>query len=116
VTSEFEPLPSNLAAAHALILAERNARVMAEANAAVAKAEAANAQADLSSSEALTSVRASFCRRPRRGAARRRRAHLGVARYHPTGPSARTHGPFARSSRKEPMNGCRSSGLKRKVA
>jgi transposase len=53
VTSEFEPLPSNLAAAHALILAERNARVMAEANAAVAKAEAANAQADLSSSEAL---------------------------------------------------------------
>jgi transposase len=53
VTSEFEPLPSNLAAAHALILAERNVRVMAEANAAVAKAEAANAQADLSSSEAL---------------------------------------------------------------
>jgi hypothetical protein len=53
VTSEFEPLPSNLAAAHALILAERNARVMAEANAAVAKAEAANAQADLSSSDAL---------------------------------------------------------------
>jgi len=53
VTSEFEPLPSNLAAAHALILAERNARVMAEANAAVAKAEAANAAADLSSSEAL---------------------------------------------------------------
>ena len=53
MTSEFEPLPSNLAAAHALILAERNARVMAEANAAVAKVEAANAQADLSSSEAL---------------------------------------------------------------
>jgi transposase len=50
---EFEPLPSNLAAAHAMILAERNARVMAEANAAVVKAEAANAQADLSSSEAL---------------------------------------------------------------
>ena len=43
-----------------MILAERDARVMAEANAAVAeanaavaKAEAANAQADLSSSEAL---------------------------------------------------------------
>jgi hypothetical protein len=36
-----------------MILAERNARVMAEANAAVAKAEAANAQADLSSSEVL---------------------------------------------------------------
>ena len=52
--SKFESLPSDLAAAHALILAERNARVMsAEANAAVAKAEAANAQADLSSSEAL---------------------------------------------------------------
>jgi len=29
-----------------MILAERNARVMAEANAAVVKAEAANAQAD----------------------------------------------------------------------
>jgi Na+/phosphate symporter len=36
-----------------MIRAERNARVMAEANAAVVKAEAANAQADLSSSEAL---------------------------------------------------------------
>ena len=36
-----------------MILAERNARVMAETNAAVVKAEAANAQADLSSSEAL---------------------------------------------------------------
>ena len=30
-----------------MILAERNARVMAEANVAVVKAEAANAQADL---------------------------------------------------------------------
>jgi hypothetical protein len=48
-----ESLPSDLAAAHAMILAERDARVMAEADAAVAKAEAANAQADLSSSEAL---------------------------------------------------------------
>jgi transposase len=48
-----ESLPTDLAAAHAMILAERNARVMAEAKAAVAKAEAANAQADLSSSEAL---------------------------------------------------------------
>jgi transposase len=36
-----------------MIRAERNARVMAEADAAVVKAEAANAQADLSSSEAL---------------------------------------------------------------
>lgn len=55
-----ELLPSDLAAAHAMILAERHARLkaeanaaVAEANAAVAKAEAANAQADLSSSEAL---------------------------------------------------------------
>ena len=55
-----ESLPSDLAAAHAMILAERDARVMAEADAAVAKAdaavakaEAANALADLSSSEAL---------------------------------------------------------------
>jgi hypothetical protein len=39
--------------AHAIILAERQARLTVEANAAVAKAEAANAQADLSSSEAL---------------------------------------------------------------
>ena len=36
-----------------MIVAERDARVMAEADAAVAKAAAANAQADLSSSEAL---------------------------------------------------------------
>jgi transposase len=48
-----ESLPTDLAAAHAMILAERNARVMAEAKAAVAEAEAANAQADISSSEAL---------------------------------------------------------------
>jgi transposase len=48
-----ESLPSDLAAAHAMILAERDVRVMAEADAAVAKAEAANAQADLSNSEAL---------------------------------------------------------------
>jgi transposase len=62
-----ESLPSDLAAAHAMILAERDARVMAEADAAVAKtaaavaetkaavakAEAANTRADLSSSEAL---------------------------------------------------------------
>src|SRR5216684_3719781 len=55
-----ESLPSDLAAAHAMILAERHARLMAEANAAaaatnaaVAKAAAANARADLSISEAL---------------------------------------------------------------
>ena len=48
-----ESLPSDLAAAHAMILAERAARVEAEAVAASAKAEAANAQAELSSHEAL---------------------------------------------------------------
>src|SRR5467141_4188783 len=48
-----ESLPTDLAAAHAMILAERQARLTAEANTAVAKAEAASAQADLSSSEAL---------------------------------------------------------------
>jgi transposase len=48
-----ESLPTDLAAAHAMILAERQARLTAEANAAVTKAEAASAQADLSSSEAL---------------------------------------------------------------
>jgi transposase len=48
-----ESLPSDLAAAHAMILAERTARLQAEAVAAIAKAEAANAQADLSSTEAL---------------------------------------------------------------
>jgi transposase len=55
-----ESLPTDLAAAHAMILAERDARLTAEANAAVAEANAAaakaaatHAQADLSSSEAL---------------------------------------------------------------
>jgi len=55
VTSQFESLPSDLAAAHALILAERAARVEAEARLVEARAEAANAQADLSSTEALIS-------------------------------------------------------------
>jgi transposase len=50
-----ESLPTDLAAAHALILAERAARVEAEAGLAVALAEAANAQADLSSTEAFIS-------------------------------------------------------------
>jgi len=64
-----ESLPTDLAAAHAMILAERAARLQAEAiaataqaaaasaqaEAASAKAEAANAQADLSSTEALIS-------------------------------------------------------------
>jgi transposase len=55
-----ESLPSDLAAAHAMILVERAARVEAEAvaalaqlNAATTAAIAANAQADLSSTEAL---------------------------------------------------------------
>jgi transposase len=48
-----ESLPTDLTAAHALILAERSARVEAEARLAVACAEAANAQADLSSTEAF---------------------------------------------------------------
>ena len=50
-----ESLPADLAAAHALILAERAARVEAEARLDVARAEAANAQADLSSTEAFIS-------------------------------------------------------------
>src|SRR5215467_12842109 len=64
-----ESLPTDLAAAHAMILAERAARLQAEAiaataqaaaasaqaEAASAKAAAANAQADLSSTEALIS-------------------------------------------------------------
>jgi transposase len=50
-----ESLPADLAAAHALILAERAARLEAEAVAASAQAEAANAQADLSNTEALIS-------------------------------------------------------------
>src|SRR3954453_11168513 len=48
-----ESLPSDLAAAHAMILAERAARVEAEAVAATAKAGAAHAQAVNSSTEAL---------------------------------------------------------------
>ena len=48
-----ESLPSDLAAAHAMILTERAARLEAEAVAANAKAEAAGAQADRSSHEAL---------------------------------------------------------------
>ena len=60
MTDSSESLPSDLAAAHAMILAERAARVEAEAlaanaqaAAARAKAEVANARADLSSTEAL---------------------------------------------------------------
>ena len=53
MTSASDPLPSNLAAAHAMILAERTARVEAEAVAAYAQAVAARAQAVMSSTEAL---------------------------------------------------------------
>jgi len=60
VTDSSESLPTDLATAHAMILAERAARVEAEAlaanaqsAAARAKAEVANARADLSSTEAL---------------------------------------------------------------
>jgi transposase len=76
MTSSSESLPSDLSAAHAMILAERAARLeaqaaaanaqaaaanahavaaSAQAAAASAKAEAANAQADLSSTEVLIS-------------------------------------------------------------
>ena len=55
MTSQSESLPSELAAAQAMILAERAARQQAEAVAASAQAEAANAQADLSNTEALIS-------------------------------------------------------------
>jgi transposase len=50
-----DSLPTDLAAAHALILAERAARLAAEARLADARAEAANAQADLTSTEAFIS-------------------------------------------------------------
>ena len=62
MTDTSESLPTDLAAAHAMIIAERAARVEAEALAASAQAaavnaeaDAANARADLSSTEALIS-------------------------------------------------------------
>ncbi len=45
MTSAFESLPSDLAAAHAMIIAERAARVEAEAIAARARAENASTEA-----------------------------------------------------------------------
>lgn len=45
VVTTSESLPTDLAAAHAMILAERAARLQAEAVAASAKAEAADAKA-----------------------------------------------------------------------
>ena len=44
MTSDFESLPSDLAAAHAMILAERTARV--EAEAVAARAQAVNSSTD----------------------------------------------------------------------
>ena len=62
MTDTSESLPTDLAAAHAMIIAERAARVEAEALAASAQAaavnaeaDAANARADLSGTEALIS-------------------------------------------------------------
>jgi len=55
VTLQFESLPSDLAAAHAMIVAERAARLEAGVQLVDARAEAANAKADLSSTEALIS-------------------------------------------------------------
>jgi transposase len=53
VTAASESLPADLASAHAMIVAERAARIAAQAELTDARAEAANAQADLTSSEAL---------------------------------------------------------------
>ena len=53
MTNATESLPSDLAAAHAMILAERAARLKSEARAAQAQSELANAQAATSSTEAL---------------------------------------------------------------
>jgi transposase len=55
MTSASESLPSDLAGAHAMILGERAARVEAERKLVDARTEAANAQADLSSTQALIS-------------------------------------------------------------
>jgi transposase len=52
VTSQFESLPSDLAAAHAMILAERAARLEAETIAASAQAKAASAQAEAANAKA----------------------------------------------------------------
>jgi transposase len=53
VIAAFDPLPSDLAGAHAMLLAERAARLAAEAHLIEARAAAANAQADLSGTQAL---------------------------------------------------------------
>ena len=53
MTNPFDSLPSDLAAAHALILAEQAARRRSEARAARAEADLTHAQATASSAEAL---------------------------------------------------------------
>ena len=53
VTNTVDSLPSNLVAAHALILAERAARLSSEARAAQVAADLTNAQATASSAVAL---------------------------------------------------------------
>ena len=53
MTAAAESLPADLADAHAMILAERAARIAAQAALVQARAEAANAKADLTSTEAL---------------------------------------------------------------
>jgi transposase len=53
VTDTFDSLPSDLAAAHALILAEHAARRQSEARATRAEADLTHAQATASSAEAL---------------------------------------------------------------
>jgi transposase len=54
VTSPFDSLPRDLAAAHALILAERTARLKSEGRAARAAADLIHAQATASRADALT--------------------------------------------------------------
>ncbi len=53
MTDTFDSLPSDLAAAHALILAERAARVESQARAARAEANLTHAHATASSADAL---------------------------------------------------------------
>ncbi len=53
MTNTFDSLPSNLVAAHALILAERAARLSSEARAAQAQSDLTHAQATASSTDAL---------------------------------------------------------------
>ena len=56
MTNAFDSLPSNLIAAHALILAERAARLSSEARAAQAQADLTHAQATASSADALIAL------------------------------------------------------------